>query len=384
MNTTLQCFWVMASIVLDEKTGPIWISRPCLLFGFWTMSLARLVLLGLCRSLSLLLGLRLLVGEHLLLDEHAVGLRGVLLLGHVHAFLMAQLVGVREHAGLDLLGETHELVLFEDAHGDGVRPAGWIMEGQGGAHHVREVRDGDEQTYDGDQYVGVKHAEADEQEDQTPDEAAEVESRVRVDAGDIAQRDGLGGRAERDQPEQGVRRLVLHARAGCGDGGFEPEDDHARTETVSDDVLLAGRVSEFGHGLCGFGHVLLLFAFYCVFLALSFSRMGVGERERSGWFRRANLLADDGGGSEFLEVPPAHVSFRPGPEFSEFPAIGCLTSVSACFVCSHDSSPGLSGPFAAASWSMAGSGSGTFDWMLGNSRSSRFGTGVSSESTPSR
>ena len=94
------------------------------------------------------------------------------------------------------------------------------MEGQGGAHHVREVRDGDEQTYDGDQYVGVKHAEADEQEDQTPDEAAEVESRVRVDAGDIAQRDGLGGRAERDQPEQGVRRLVLHARAGCGDGGF--------------------------------------------------------------------------------------------------------------------------------------------------------------------
>ena len=73
----------MASIVLDEKTGPIWISRPCFLFGFWTMSLARLVLLGLCRSLSLLLGLRLLVGEHLLLDEHAVGLRRVLLLGHV-------------------------------------------------------------------------------------------------------------------------------------------------------------------------------------------------------------------------------------------------------------------------------------------------------------
>ena len=34
------------------------------------------------------------------------------------------------------------------------------MEGQGGAHHVREVRDGDEQTYDGDQCVGVEHAEA--------------------------------------------------------------------------------------------------------------------------------------------------------------------------------------------------------------------------------
>ena len=99
---------------------------------------------------------------------------------------------------------------------------------------------------------------------------------------------------------------------------------------------------------------------------------------------RGVLLADDGDGSEFLEVPPAHVSFRPGPEFSELPAIGCLTSVSAYFVCSHGSSPGLSGPPAVASWSMAGSGIGTFDWMLGNSRSSRFGTGVSSESMPSR
>ena len=128
----------MDPIVLDEKTGPRNSRRPCLLSCFWTMSLARLVLLGLCRSLSLLLGLRLLVGEHLLLDEHTVGLRGVLFLGHVHAFLMTQLVGVREHAGLDLLGEAHELVLFEDAHGDGVRAAGWIVECQGGAHYVRK------------------------------------------------------------------------------------------------------------------------------------------------------------------------------------------------------------------------------------------------------
>ena len=67
------------------------------------MSLARLVLPGLCRSL--LRCLRLLVGEHLLLDEHAVGLRGVLLLGHVHAFLVAQLVRVDEHEFLDLLSE---------------------------------------------------------------------------------------------------------------------------------------------------------------------------------------------------------------------------------------------------------------------------------------
>lgn len=60
-------------------------SRPCSRLGFFRMmSLARLGLPGLCRSL--LRGLCLLVGEHLLLDEHTVGLRGVLLLGHVHAF----------------------------------------------------------------------------------------------------------------------------------------------------------------------------------------------------------------------------------------------------------------------------------------------------------
>lgn len=70
-------------------------------FCFRTTSLALLRLIGLRRSLGLLCGLRLLVGEHLLLDEHAVGLRGVLLLGHAHAFLMTQLVGVGEHAGLD-------------------------------------------------------------------------------------------------------------------------------------------------------------------------------------------------------------------------------------------------------------------------------------------
>lgn len=179
------------------------------------MSLALLGLLGLRRSL--LYGLRLLIGEHLLLDEHAVGLRGVLLLGHVHAFLVAQLVRVREHAGLDLLRELHELVLFEDAHGDGVRSAGRIVEDEAGAHDVGEVGRGDEQADNGDQGVRVEHAEADEQENQTPHEASEVESRVRVDAGDVAQRNGLGGRSQRDQSEQGVRRLVLHARAGRGD-----------------------------------------------------------------------------------------------------------------------------------------------------------------------
>lgn len=57
-SSTLQCVLGYGLYRIRRKTGPIWISRPCLLFGFWTMSLARLVLPGLCRSLSLLLGLR--------------------------------------------------------------------------------------------------------------------------------------------------------------------------------------------------------------------------------------------------------------------------------------------------------------------------------------
>ena len=61
-------------------------------------------------------------------------------------------------------------------------------------------------------------------------------------------------RAERDQAEQGVRGRVLDAGRACGDAGLEPEDDHAGTETVPDDVLLAWREREFGHGLLCFGH----------------------------------------------------------------------------------------------------------------------------------
>lgn len=249
-------------------------------FCFRTTSLALLRLIGLRRSLGLLCGLRLLVGEHLLLDEHAGGLRGVLLLGHAHAFLMTQLVGVGEHAGLDLLCEAHELVLFEDAHGDGVRAARGIVEHEARAHRVREVRGRDEDQDERDGHAAVEASESDEQEHDAPDEASEVEFRVRVDAGDVAQWDGLGGRAERDQAEQGVRCPVLHARAGRGDRGFEPEDDHARAESVADDVLLAGRVSEFGHGLCGFGHVLLLCFVLClVFLSPSRFPYGVWDEE---------------------------------------------------------------------------------------------------------
>ena len=51
---------------------------------------------------------------------------------------------------------------------------------------------------------------------------------------------------KRDDDEQGDE-------AG-GDAGLEPEDDHAGTETVPDDVLLAWREREFGHGLLCFGH----------------------------------------------------------------------------------------------------------------------------------
>ncbi len=180
---------------------------------------------------------------------------------------------------------------------------------RGGAHHVREVRDGDEQAHDGDQCVGVEHAEADEQEDQTPDEAAEVESRVRVDAGDIAQRMVLvDARRVGISPNSVFGALYCTRVLDAAMEVFEPEDDHARAETVSsDDVLLAGRVSEFGHGLCGFGHVLLPFCFLLCFFAPLFLPYGRRERERSDWFRRAVLLADGDVGSGFCEVPPAYV-----------------------------------------------------------------------------
>lgn len=114
-------------------------------------------------------------------------------------------------------------------------------------------RDDDEQ---GDEAGGdaVEASESDEQEHDAPDGASEVELRARVDRCDVAQRDGLRVRAERDQAEQGVRGRVLDAGRACGDAGLEPEDDHAGTETVPDDVLLAWREREFGHGLLCFGH----------------------------------------------------------------------------------------------------------------------------------
>lgn len=70
----------------------------------------------------------LLVGEHLLLDKHAVRLRRILLLRHVHAFLMPQLVGIGEHKLFDFASQLGELVLFEDADGDGVAATGRVAE----------------------------------------------------------------------------------------------------------------------------------------------------------------------------------------------------------------------------------------------------------------
>lgn len=62
-------------------------------------------------------------------------------------------------------------------------PPDVVVEDEAGAHDVGEVGRGDEQADNGDQGVRVEHAEADEQENQTPHEASEVKFRVRVDAG---------------------------------------------------------------------------------------------------------------------------------------------------------------------------------------------------------
>ena len=111
--------------------------------------------------------------------------------------------------------------------------------------------------------------------------------------------------------------------------------------------------------------------------------MVFGMRKQSGGFRTDVLLAYDGRRSEFFEVLSAHASFGPGPELSEFPAIGCRVPAADRRACVHSPSPGSFGPATAVSWPMAGSGSGTSGWMLGNSSRSLFGMGDSSDSTPS-
>ena len=263
----------------------------------------------------------LLIGEHLLLDQHAVGLRRVLLLGHGHAFLVAQLVSVREHELLDLLGELHELVLFEDRHGDGVRAARRIAEHEARAHGVREVRGRDQQQDDRDGHAGLEASERDEQPDQSPDEAAEVEFRARVHARDVAQRDGLRVRPQRDQAEQGVRAFVLDAGRACGDAGLEPEDDHAGTETVPDDVLLAWCEGEFGHGLLCLGHSFSPWT--CVSWRGTRPDSRAGPRRAGGMRRAARTVSRNESllvgwrrqcPDRWPDVPPSH-SHSPPPIF---------------------------------------------------------------------
>lgn len=64
----------------------------------------------------------------LLLDKHTIRLRRILLLRHVHAFLMPQLVSISEHKLFDFASQLGELVLFEDADGDGVAATGRVAE----------------------------------------------------------------------------------------------------------------------------------------------------------------------------------------------------------------------------------------------------------------
>mgnify|MGYP000514658947 CR=1 FL=1 len=179
------------------------------------------------------------------------------------------------HIPNDVLRELHELVLFEDGHLDAVPAAGLVDEVELRAHRVRQVRGREQEEQDPHKRAARKERESGDEEDGAPDEATEVELRVRVHGRDAAQRDRLRGRAERDHAQQGVRALVHHTHVARGDAGLEPEEHHGRAEPVADDVGLPRRVSEFGHGLCGFGHVLLLCFVLCLFF-LSPSRFPYG------------------------------------------------------------------------------------------------------------
>lgn len=110
--------------------------------------------------------------------------------------------------------------------------------------------------------------------------------RVRVHGRDVAKRDRLRGRSERDHTQQGVWALVYHAHAARGDAGPEPEQDHGRAEPVADDAGLPRRVGEFGHGLLCFGHF--------SFLSLVF----IAKVEDD-----AAILVDDERGVEFAALP---------------------------------------------------------------------------------
>ena len=167
---------------------------------------------------------------------------------------MAQRLRIGEDELPDRLRELHELGLLEDGHLDAVPAAGLVDEVELRAHRVRQVRGGEQDEQYPDRRTVRQACEARDEEHDAPDERSGVELRVRVHGRDVAQRDRLRGRSERDHTQQGVRALVYHAHAARGDAGPEPEQDHGRAEPVADDAGLPRRVGEFGHGLLCFGH----------------------------------------------------------------------------------------------------------------------------------
>ena len=223
---------------------------------------------------------------YLLLNQHTVSLGRVLLLRHVHALLVAQRLRIGEDELPDRLRELHELGLLEDEHLDAVPAAGLVDEVELRAHRVRQVRGGEQDEQYPDRRTVRQACEARDEEHDAPDERSGVELRVRVHGRDVAQRDRLRGRSERDHTQQGVRALVYHAHAARGDAGPEPEQDHGRAEPVADDAGLPRRVGEFGHGLLCFGHF--------SFLSLVF----IAKVEDD-----AAILVDDERGVEFAALP---------------------------------------------------------------------------------
>lgn len=85
------------------------------------------------------------------------------------------------------------------------------------AHRVRQVRGGEQDEQYPDRRTVRQACEARDEEHDAPDERSGVELRVRVHGRDVAQRDRLRGRSERDHTQQGVWALVHHAHVARGE-----------------------------------------------------------------------------------------------------------------------------------------------------------------------
>lgn len=93
---------------------------------------------------------------------------------------MAQRLRIGEDELPDRLRELHELGLLEDGHLDAVPAAGLVDEVELRAHRVRQVRCREQEEQDPHERAARQERETRDEEHGAPDEAAEVELRVRV------------------------------------------------------------------------------------------------------------------------------------------------------------------------------------------------------------